>query len=301
MGELTVRRGEQELTVTDLGAGLRTYRVGGRAVLDGCVPGQPCTAGRGNLLLPWPNRIAGATYTFDGETHRLPVTEEKTGSAIHGLTRREVWEVVEQRGDGVTFGFDLHPDATPLGYPFALRLVVDHTLTADGLRVRVTARNVGDRRAPYAAGAHPYLTVGTALVDEAVVEIPAGVYYPTDGRGIPTGREPVDGTPFDLRVPAVLGPRRIDNAYTGLRRDPDGRARVRLTAPDGRTVALWMDAAHGHLQVFTGDHVPEPERRRAGLAVEPMTAAPDAFNSGDGLVALEPGQAHVAEWGIEPG
>lgn len=295
--ELTVRLGDRELTVTDFGAGLRAYSVAGRAVLDGCAPGEPCTAGRGNLLLPWPNRIADATYRFEGVEYHLPVTEEKSGSAIHGLTRHETWTVVDECPDGVVFGFDLRPQP---GYPFALRLEVGYALTADGLRVRVAATNVGKTRAPYAAGAHPYLTVGTDLVDQAVVEIPAGLYYPTDARGIPTGRLPVDGTPFDLRAPQLLGGRRIDNAYADLHRDPDGRARVRLTAPDGHTVALWMDRAHGHLQVFTGDHVPEPQRRRRGLAVEPMTAAPDAFNTGDGLVALAPGGSHVAEWGIEP-
>lgn len=295
--ELTVRLGDQELTVTDLGAGLRAYSVGGRAVLDGCPPGEPCTAGRGHLLLPWPNRIADATYRFDGEEYHLPVTEASSGSAIHGLTRRATWTVVEQRPDGVVFGFDLAPRE---GYPFALRLEAGYALTPDGLEVRITATNVGARPAPYAAGAHPYLTVGTELVDEAVVEIPADTYYPTDGRGIPTGRLPVDGTPFDLREPQLLGDRRIDNAYTDLRRDADGRARVRLRAPDGTGVALWMDGSHGHLQVFTGDHVPEPERRRRGLAVEPMTAAPDAFNSGDGLIVLAPGESRVIEWGIEP-
>lgn len=297
MRELTVRLGDQELTVSDLGAGLRTYTVGGRPVLDGCTPGEPCTAGRGNLLLPWPNRIADATYRFDGVEHHLPVTEAKTGSAIHGLTRRQSWDVVEQRPDGVALAYDLAPQP---GYPFALRLVVDHALTPDGLRVRVSATNTGERPAPYAAGAHPYLTVGTELIDQTVVQIPADRYYPTDDRGIPTGRDPVDATPFDLRAPEVLGARLIDHAYTGLHRDPDGRARVRLTHPDGRTVALWLDGAHHHLQVFTGDTVPEPGRRRRGLAVEPMTAAPDAFNTGDGLVVLRPGQPHVVEWGIEP-
>ena len=73
-----------------------------------------------------------------------------------------------------------------------------------------------------------------------------------------------------------------------------------MTLEDERVrVALWADEAYGYLMVYTGDTL-APERRRRGLAVEPMTCAPNAFVSGDGLVRLEPGTQHVAEWGIEP-
>ena len=50
--------------------------------------------------------------------------------------------------------------------------------------------------------------------------------------------------------------------------------------------------------VFSGD--PLPDVRRRSLALEPMTCAPNAFRSGDGLILLEPGETHVAEWGITP-
>jgi aldose 1-epimerase len=48
--------------------------------------------------------------------------------------------------------------------------------------------------------------------------------------------------------------------------------------------------------IFTGDGLPDVERR--SIAVEPMTCAPNAFRSGEGLVRLEPGERHVAGWGI---
>jgi aldose 1-epimerase len=50
--------------------------------------------------------------------------------------------------------------------------------------------------------------------------------------------------------------------------------------------------------VFTGDDLPDVARR--GLAVEPMTCAPNAFRSGDGLIVLEPGETHLGSWGIVP-
>jgi aldose 1-epimerase len=58
-----------------------------------------------------------------------------------------------------------------------------------------------------------------------------------------------------------------------------------------------MDETFGFVMVFTGDTLP-PERRRRGVAVEPMTCAADAFNSGDGLVALGPGERLAGAWGI---
>ncbi|MGE3285038.1 MAG: aldose 1-epimerase family protein [Pseudonocardia sp.] len=293
--DLTFRHGDQVAVVTTSGAALRSYTVADCAVLDGTGPGEPITGGRGQLLVPWPNRIADATYRFDGQEYHLPVTEASTGSAIHGLVRKVGWEVLDERPDAVRLGVDV---AAQPGYPFTLRTEVTYTLGPDGLATRLATTNTGDHSAPYAAGAHPYLTAGTGLIDDLTVEVPAATWYPTDARSLPTGREPVDGTPLDLRTAQRFGGRRIDNAYTDLIRDADGRARVRLTAPGGRTVTVAMDAACTHLQIFTGDHVPEPSRRRRGIAVEPMTAAPDAFNSGDGLVTLDPGATHVAEWSV---
>jgi aldose 1-epimerase len=59
---------------------------------------------------------------------------------------------------------------------------------------------------------------------------------------------------------------------------------------------LWADESYPYLMIFTGDGLPDANRR--SLAVEPMTCAPNAFRSGDGLVRLEPDQTHRAAWGI---
>jgi aldose 1-epimerase len=98
----------------------------------------------------------------------------------------------------------------------------------------------------------------------------------------------------------LIGPQRLDTAFTDLVRDADGLVRVRLSAPAGPEVTLWADEAYRWIQVFTGDGVPEPLRRRTGLAVEPMTAPPNALRTGEGLVTLRPGERHSARWGIRP-
>ena len=64
------------------------------------------------------------------------------------------------------------------------------------------------------------------------------------------------------------------------------------------TTTLWADESYPYLMVFTGDPLPDVARR--SVAVEPMTCAPNAFRSGEGLIRLESGQAHVGNWGIRP-
>lgn len=129
---------------------------------------------------------------------------------------------------------------------------------------------------------------------------PGWVRYLADDRGIPTGRRDVEGTEWDLREGQRIGDRRLDTGFTLLDRDGAGRATVVLSHPGTEeSVSLWMDAAFTHLMIFTGDSVSGLARRRRGLAVEPVTAAPDAFNSGDGLIVLQPGQVVEAAWGIK--
>jgi aldose 1-epimerase len=60
-----------------------------------------------------------------------------------------------------------------------------------------------------------------------------------------------------------------------------------------------MDHRFDHLQVYTGDAVADPRRRRRGLALAPMTCAPDAFNTGEGLVTLAPGETFTGRCGFD--
>ena len=74
---------------------------------------------------------------------------------------------------------------------------------------------------------------------------------------------------------------------------------MRLSGASGeRRLTVWMDASFRFVQMYTADDVPDPERRRGGVAIEPMTCAPDAFNSGDGLVVLEPGASFAGRCGL---
>ncbi len=68
-----------------------------------------------------------------------------------------------------------------------------------------------------------------------------------------------------------------------------------LERPDGSTAAIWMDGSMDCWQVCSADHIDGYER--FGLAAEPMSCYADAFNSGDRLVHLGPGESHEVRWG----
>jgi aldose 1-epimerase len=286
--------GDQRAVVVEVGAGLRSYFGDGRAIVDGYEADEVASSGRGQLLIPWPNRIEDGNYEFGGRRHQLPLDEPEQRNAIHGLVRWSAWRIAEREPDSAAFKHLLYPRP---GYPYSLALRVEYTLSDDGLTVRTQATNVGAAIAPYGSGAHPYLAIGGGRVDEAELRVPARTVLEANERGTPVGAAAVEGTELDFRVKRAIGTTKLDHAFTDLERGSDGIARVELTA-EGRQATLWADESYPYLMVFTGDTLPDGGRR--SLAVEPMTCPPNAFRSGEGLVFLEPEQTHTGSWGIAP-
>lgn len=296
--QVEIEHGTHRATIVEVGGGLRTYRVGDWDVLDGYELGEMAGGGRGQPLMPWPNRLRDGRYSFDGEHYALGLSEPATGTAIHGLVRWANWTVAAHSPGQVRMEHTLHAQT---GYPFVLALALHYQLADDGLTVTITACNRGERACPFGAGAHPYLSAGTELIDACRLRVPAARRLLTDERSLPVGSEAVAGGAHDFQSERVIGTAQLDTGYGDLTRDADGRARTVLSDPDsGRTVTLWQDEHFPFTMVFTGDTLPAPRRRR-GLAVEPMTCAPDAFNSGDGLLVLAPGETFSGRWGITPG
>jgi aldose 1-epimerase len=295
-GQLEIACGGQRVGVVELGGGLRSYEVAGRPVLDGFALGERPTSGRGQVLAPWPNRIEDGSYEFDGKQMQLPLTEPEHGNAIHGLVRRATWNLVEHEPDRALLDYVLEQQP---GYPFALAFAIEYALSEDGLAVTTTARNIGPEACPYGLGQHPYLTLGTPTVDTLQLRVPGASVLLSDERGLPVRAEAVAGTEYDFRAGRTIGETVLDNAFTELARDADGRARVGLDDPDGSSgVTLWVDESYPYLMVFTGDPLPDVARR--ALAVEPMTCPPNAFRTGESLVRLGPGESTASTWGIEP-
>jgi aldose 1-epimerase len=281
--------------VTESGAALRELTHEGRALVDGFAEDAMASGGRGQILVPWPNRLRDGRYTFGGKEQQLALTEPKRHNASHGLVRWAAFTPVTQEPDRVVMGYRL-PAQT--GYPWTLDVRVEYAVGPGGLTVTQSATNRSGAAAPYASGAHPYLRAGAAPCDDWTLTLPAATRLLTDPeRLLPTGRADVTDRgqeEYDFRAPRSLGATVLNDAFTGLDRGADGVATVRLESADGG-VELWVDEHHRWLQVYTADDTPTP---RVSVAVEPMTAPPDAFNSGDDLVVLEPGQTFSATWGV---
>ena len=291
-----LRLGNQRAIVVEVGGGLREYEVDGQAVLDGYPVERMADGGRGQPLLPWPNRLRGGQYEFDGEHLQLPIEEVGRNNAIHGLTRWVNWTSVEHTPERVRLTHRLHPRS---GYPFTLDLQLEYALDHSGLSVRTSARNVGQRMLPFGAGQHPYFTLGGALVDSAELRLPANSRLELDDQHrLPTGRSlPVEDSEFDFRQPRRIGSLVIDECFTDLIHDSGGAHVVLIDPESHRSVVVWMGERYRYIQVFTGDTL-APDRRRRGLAIEPMTCPPDAFRSGTDLIVLQPDESCTLEWRI---
>lgn len=287
---------DQRVVVVEVGGGLRCYTVDGVDVLDGYGADAMCTSGRGQVLMPWPNRIEDGSYEFDGERRQLALTEPENGNAIHGLVRWAPWSVAEREEHRVVMEHVLHPHP---GYPFSLALRIEYSLSNDGLSVRSSATNVGTSACPFGSGAHPYLTLGTDTIDEVVLTVPAQTVLQTNARGVPVGEEQVGGTQYDFRDARAIGTTKLDNAFTTLQPDDDNLTRVEAHVPQsGKRVMLWVDRRYPYLMIFTGDPLPDVNRR--SIAIEPMTCPPNAFRTGTDVITLQPGASWAGAWGIQP-
>ncbi len=268
-------------------------------ILDGFGPDEWSHSGRGQVLAPWPNRLADGRFEFNGLRAQAALDEPERHNAIHGLVRWMPWTLQTRHQNQVSLRLQLHPSP---GYPFSLLLELDYHVGREGLTVTTRARSMSDGPVPFGLGFHPYLTAGTGTVDGAILQVPARHTLDTDDRGLPTGTlTPVAETERDFTTSRYVGPVVLDTAFTSLERNAEGRAEASLDAPDGKAGAtLWVDQGFPYLMIYTGDTLTDLSRRRHGLAIEPMTCPPNALRSGTDVVDLQPGHEWSASWGIIP-
>lgn len=289
--QITLRRGPVVAQIAQVGASLRDLEVGGVTIVPPYPLDAPTPACSGVVLAPWPNRVRDGIWQDGDTTRALAITEPALRNASHGLLRFTAYVIAQDTDATVTLRAQIVPQT---GYPYLIDTAVEYALTADGIRVTHTLTNHSAHPAPVALGTHPFVTIGDVDPRELVLRIPAETYFETDERLLPIGESPVQGG-VDLRSGQRLGDVTLDTGFATLHRDTDGRVRTTLTAPDGRAVTVWQGEGFDYIQAYTTTNYPG---QSLALAVEPMTAPAEAFNSGRGLRHLAPGETWTLEWGI---
>ncbi|MDL9978160.1 aldose 1-epimerase family protein [Microbacterium candidum] len=286
-----LERGDVRAEVTEVAASLRALSVGGIDLVAGFPDGMPAPGASGIVLVPWPNRVRDGRWMHDGREYRLAVTEPALNNAIHGLLRFTPYVATEEETGEITLDAEVFPQT---GYPFHLDTSVTYALTEDGVTVTHRIENVGEDAAPVALGTHPYLRLGAGPCADLTIELDAATQFLVDDRLLPIGEGPVDAA-TDLRTPRRLGDLTLDTAYADIARGDDDRIRAVLRSPGGRAAELWAGPGFDYMQLFTNRSYPGADM---AVAVEPMTAPADAFNSGRGLRWLAPDDLWTLEWGI---
>jgi aldose 1-epimerase len=245
------------------------------------------------LLYPFPSRVFQGNYRFDGETYALPVNESMHENAIHGFVHPKPFQVVRQEATPehalLSIAYAYTGDVP--GYPFPFRLTVTYALSAQGLTLEFEALNTGVNRSPAAFGWHPYFTLNNTETDNLTLTLPAKTMVTLDEHMIANGRQPA---PTERLGTFSLKEVELDTPWVAEFSDADGnkQAKTRLQWPS-EDVALEITQSDslGYVVVYT-------PTRRDSIAIEPQTANVNAFNNGEGLTILNPGETLSGQIGV---
>lgn len=277
--------------IAQVGASLRGLSVDGVDLVPRYPEDEPTPSASGVVLAPWPNRVRDGQWRDGDADRQLAITEPKYRNASHGLLRFTAYEI-ERTDAAATLRATIHPQT---GYPYEVATSVTYALTDAGIHITHTLSNRSDAAAPVALGIHPFVTIGDVDPRDLVLRVPAASQFETDERMLPVNTVPA---PEELRSGVRLGDITLDTGFAKLERDTDGRVRHSLTAPDGRRLTLWQGEGFDFVQVYTTTSYPG---QQLTVAIEPMSAPADAFNSGVGLRRLASGETWTLEWGVELG
>ena len=229
-------------------------------------------------LSPYVCRIKDAAYRWQDRSYRIG-RFLLNGAAIHGLLYDRPFETVEEavHADHAEVALKhVYPGSDP-GYPFAYDCYIRYRLEEDGcLLVTTAVHNRSHAPIPVADGWHPYFTLG-AKVDGLLLQVKASVRLEYDEGLIPTGKTLPDTSWMETRP---IGDTRLDHGYV-LDFDRDQPLCTLSNPATGLSLSILPEKSYPYLQLYTPDH-------RDSIAIENLSAAPDAFNNGIGLTVLDP-------------
>ncbi len=230
------------------------------------------------LLAPWVNRVRNGNYSFQGRNYQLPISEPALGNAIHGFLARKPFEIIEKKVIDNQAKLVLQHSYTGdyPGFPFPFDFQLTYELHTNGhFFIRFGIKNTGEHLMPFAIGWHPYFTFPDTDLSDLEISFSPQSKFLSDSQMIPLSEEPVAYT-----EPVDLAKESLDNVF-------------RLREAEYHTTTLTNKRTHASLCMkqktadfpFLVVYAPENE---ACIAIEPMTANTDAFNTLDGLKSLGP-------------
>jgi aldose 1-epimerase len=238
---------------------------------------------KSSKLSPFACRIPAGKYMYDGKEFEME-NKFMDGTAIHGLLYNKVFKKTDVFSDekkaSVAFKYNYKEEDN--GYPFNYTCEIRYTLLQQNtLQVQTTIINLDDLPIPMTDGWHPYFTLGGKVNDwslyfgaDAIVEF--------DEKLIPTGRL----LPYNVFNNArLLKDTVLDNCFL-LNADKSQAACTLRNDSNGLQLNLFPDASYPYLQIYTPPH-------RQSIAIENLSAAPNAFNNNMGMLMLQPRHTHT--------
>jgi len=319
-----VRLGDQDIVILTDAVRQRRLRIachgavviGFEVLLDGVM--HDLVDGHGNadeivrrpgsrfaIMAPFAGRIDDARYVFDGVKQDLqPGVAGDARASRHGFVRDTTFAIetldADEHGARATLTTTIDPQP---GYPHRIALSINYRLDASGFTLEARMRNVGEQVAPCFFGWHPYFRLANGLLDDWQLQIPAETVIRTNADliafpGTAACVSLDDAPALDFREPRAIGDSVLDQGYTDLQTDDDGRIRTRLQqAGSDRGIAIWQE--RGVMHAFTGDSLSDGARR--SIALEPMECMANAFNRDDcaEAIRLPPGVERIFRCGVE--
>ena len=289
--KITNSIGDYAVIQAQTGASLTELNLAGLSLID--LPGSNNHPLESNpyhpsaLLTPWVNRVRNGNYSFKGKNYQLPINEPALGNAIHGLLARKSFTLVKQSSSSVTLKHEYKGEEP--NYPFPFQFQYTYTLTDSGaLEVTFEAKNTGSGSLPFACGWHPYFSFPDTTVDDLEINFKPISRFLSDSQMIPLKEENLNG-----KQQFKFSTDKIDHVF---RLEPMEIHRTEFidTKHQKRLILEQSSILFPFLVVF------QPEGF-SSVAIEPMTANTDAFNTGDGLIELAPSEAFSGQIRLSTG
>ena len=277
------------------------------------------------LLWPYANRLDEQAFYANGTKYSFDTGLGNTGRGaipIHGyLTNTKAWKVVEAKADAagawVTSRLEFYRYPRYMKqFPFAHVLTMTYRLADGALEVRTSLENLSTEPMPVTIGFHPYFQLTDSPKDDWTLAVRARTHWLLNASTIPTGEtQPIAALLPDPHNVSVKEFPALDDVFTDLERDADGRATITLkgrkqeldviVGPNYRTALVLTRTGGGRRggpPPAGGQALPPtPE----SVAIEPMAGVSNAMNLAERglykeLQSVPPGGTWAESFWIRP-